>query len=97
LARRPTTLGSRVNRCNLANLALRISLRQNALGWSGTGKAIERLKEVIGEIDLLTSTKQALAGEDAVLSLETPNFAINQIDMAPASSCREAGSSAPGM
>ena len=41
--------------------AFRGGLRRNAFGWSGTGKAIERLNEAVGEIERVARTDPALA------------------------------------
>lgn len=60
--------------------AFRAGLRRNAFGWSGTGKAIERLNEAVGEIERVARTDPALAGEGAVLLLEKLSPAVNQID-----------------
>ena len=56
----------------------RASLRRNAIGWSGTRKAIERLNEAVGEIERVARTDPALAGEGAVLLLEKLSPAVNQ-------------------
>ena len=60
--------------------AFRASFRRNAVGWSGTRKAIERLNEAVGEIERVARADPALAGEGAVLLLEKLSPAVNQID-----------------
>ncbi len=60
--------------------AFRPSFRRHAFGWKGTRKAIERLNEAVGEIERMARSDAALAGEGAVLLLETLSPAVSDID-----------------
>ncbi len=60
--------------------AFRASLRRRAFGWSGTGKAIDRLNAAVAEIAAMARTDPALAGEGAVLLLEKVSPAVCEID-----------------
>ena len=60
--------------------AFRASLRRRAFGWSGTGKAIDRLNAAVAEVAAMARTAPALAGEGAVLLLEKVSPAVCEID-----------------
>ena len=60
--------------------AFRASLRRRAFGWSGTGKAIDRLNAAVAEVVAIARTDPALAGEGAVLLLEKVSAAVCEID-----------------
>ena len=60
--------------------AFRANLRRRASGWSGTGKAIDRLNAAVAEIAAMARTDPALAGEGAVLLLEKVSPAVCEID-----------------
>jgi hypothetical protein len=58
----------------------RSRFRRDAFGWSGTRKAIERIREAVGEIERMAHVDPVLAGEGAVLLLEKLSPALRSID-----------------
>lgn len=60
--------------------AFRARFRRTAFGWKGTKLSIERIHEALAEIRAVACHDPASAAEGAVLFLEKPSPALNQID-----------------